>query len=143
MTGGRIPTVALALGLAGLIPFLWGVAALRLNIALLPGLEARSLVPAYGLMIFCFMAGSLWGYAAKGNWAIGYVLSVLPVLAFIGAAVAPGFRILDALTLGFAGLLALDWAFAARGLAPRWWMRLRLILSLVVIASLIAIRGAV
>jgi hypothetical protein len=40
------------------------------------------------------------------------------------------------LAAGFAGLLALDATFAAQGLAPRWWMRLRLLLTAVVLACL-------
>jgi hypothetical protein len=40
------------------------------------------------------------------------------------------------LILGLAGLLALDWQFALWGLAPGWWMPLRLLLSAVVIACL-------
>lgn len=136
---GRVPVVALALGLAGLIPFLWAVAVLRFGVFSLPGLSAREVALAYGLMIYCFMAGSLWGFAAKGNWALGYALSVLPVLGFLAAMAAQALSVNEALIVGFAALLPLDWAFAVRGLAPRWWMRLRLMLSAVVIAALIAI----
>ena len=45
-----------------------------------------------------------------------------------------GFRPL----LGFALLLALDFWFWNEGLAPVWWMRFRLLLSVVVLASLAA-----
>ena len=34
------------------------------------------------------------------------------------------------------GLLLLDFSFARQGLAPPWWMRLRLILTAVVLACL-------
>ena len=40
------------------------------------------------------------------------------------------------LIFGFAGLLLLDLQFARWGLAPGWWMPLRLLLSAVVIACL-------
>jgi hypothetical protein len=138
MNDMKIPVVALVLGGAGLIPFVWGVMALRFGVLPLPGVAPREAVLAYGLMIFCFMAGTHWGFAAKGNWAAGYALSVLPVLGFLavmfgGAAVTP------ALIAGFAVLLPLDALFARRGLAPGWWLRLRLGLSVVVIACLVAI----
>ena len=47
----------------------------------------------------------------------------------------------DALALlaGFVGLLALDWAFAWAGLAPAWWMRLRIGLTAVVAACLLPV----
>jgi hypothetical protein len=40
------------------------------------------------------------------------------------------------LIAGFAGLLALDWLFARQGLAPAWWMPLRMLLTAIVIVCL-------
>jgi hypothetical protein len=40
------------------------------------------------------------------------------------------------LAAGFVGLFFLDSSFLAWGLAPRWWLRLRLPLTLVVVACL-------
>ena len=40
------------------------------------------------------------------------------------------------LIAGFIGLLGLDYMFWKQGLAPDWWMNLRLMLSVVVVASL-------
>jgi len=37
---------------------------------------------------------------------------------------------------GFAGLLMLDYFFSLQGLAPAWWMRLRVLLTVVVLACL-------
>jgi hypothetical protein len=42
------------------------------------------------------------------------------------------------MAFGYAGLLGIETWFARRKLAPAWWMRLRLILSAVVIGCLIA-----
>ena len=142
----RIPPAALVLGLAGLIPFLWG-AATYLN----EGLQAwgaaqfgpRFVGPyvqlAYGSVILSFMSGVLWGFAtrAKGALAaIGYGLSVIPALwAFFmtgGGPVSAGMNLM----FGFAGLLLLDFTFARWGLAPSWWMSLRVLLTAVVLACL-------
>jgi len=135
----KIPPVALVLGIAGLIPFVWGALSLQLGILGLPGLAPREAVLAYGLMIYSFMAGTHWGFAAKGNWALGYVLSVMPVLGFLALVMAGLATVNEALIIGFASLLGLDVWFWKRGLAPRWWMRLRLGLSAVVLASLVSI----
>ena len=137
--GAYPPPAAMVLGAAGLIPFLWGVVALQTGMFSPAGLPVRLAVEGYGLMIFSYMAGCFWPFAARMGGAGGYVLAVAPVLVLI-ALVVPGLlSMTQALILGFAGLLPIDWYFARAGAAPTWWMRLRLPLSAVVVASLIAI----
>lgn len=93
----------------------------------------------YGQIILAFMSGVLWGFATKAHGsraAVGYALSVLPALwAFftVGAGAVSSAIYLIA---GFIGLLGLDWSFWRQGLAPEWWMRLRFLLTAVVIACL-------
>lgn len=133
----RPPAVPLLLALGGLVPFLWGAASV-----LLPGLAEWGtrmfgprfvgpyLLVFYGAVILSFMGGVLWGFAARaGAPATAYALSVVPALWALfftggGAGRAAGFLI-----AGFAGLLALDLVFARAGLAPGWWLALRLPLT--------------
>lgn len=141
-----IPRTPLILGLAGLLPFLWGALTV-----LLPDLGLRTaqivgprfagpyVMLFYGAVILSFMSGVLWGFATKASGsraATGYALSVLPALwAFFmtgGGPQSAG----TSLIFGFAGLLLLDTHFARHGLAPGWWMPLRLLLSAVVIGCL-------
>jgi hypothetical protein len=141
-----IPRSALLLGLAGLIPFLWGVLTLVSEGA--AGLGLQSLGPrfvgpyvllSYGTVILAFMSGVLWGFATKAEGqvaATGYALSVLPALwafFFVGGGPVSAAIYLIA---GFIGLLGLDWLFWKQGLAPRWWMSLRIGLTVVVVACL-------
>lgn len=141
-----IPVSALTLGLAGLIPFLWGAA----NVvwpasggwvgAWLPPMFRGTYVSlTYGVVILSFMSGVLWGFATKAKGAkaaLGYALSVVPALwGFIMVNGDPANAAVN-LWAGFAGLLMLDWFFAQQGLAPAWWMRLRVLLSAVVLACL-------
>lgn len=145
----RIPATALWLGLAGLLPFLWGVATMHI-----PALEAfalRTLGPRfigpyvalqYGTVILCFMSGVLWGFATVAPpraAPAAYGLSVIPALwAFFtvgGGPVTAG----AALLTGFVGLLAIDGMFWARGLTPGWWMHLRILLTTVVALCLVAV----
>ncbi len=141
-----IPRAALILGLAGLIPFLWGAATLYA-----PGLAAfgterfgpRFVGPHvqlfYGTIILAFMSGVLWGFATKAEGrvaATGYALSVLPALwAFFFVGGGPVSAAIY-LGTGFIGLLGLDYMFWKQGLAPRWWMHLRVLLTAVVVACL-------
>jgi hypothetical protein len=141
-----IPRSALFLGLAGLLPFLWGA----LNVLYPPSLAwgGTMLSPmfkgtyvslTYGTVILSFMSGVLWGFATKAKGpaaALGYGLSVIPALwAFFMVNGQPGDAAVN-LAAGFVGLLLLDFSFAGQGLTPPWWMRLRLILTAVVLACL-------
>jgi len=141
-----IPRSALILGLAGVIPFAWG--ALTVLMPSLSELGLRLLGPRfvgpyvmlfYGAVILSFMSGVLWGFATKaedGRAATGYALSVIPALwAFFMTGGGPEFAG-TALILGFLGLLALDWYFWRWGLAPAWWMQLRMLLTALVVCCL-------
>jgi hypothetical protein len=142
----QIPLSALILGLAGLIPFLWGAA----NVVYPPsgGWAGAWLPPmfrgtyvslTYGVVILSFMSGVLWGFASKAKGAkaaVGYGLSVVPALwGFIMVNGDPANAAVN-LWAGFAGLLMLDYFFSLQGLAPAWWMRLRVLLTGVVLACL-------
>lgn len=142
----RIPRAALLLGIAGLIPFLWS-AATQLSPAIaalagqwLPPMFIGAVVGlTYGTVILSFMSGVLWGFATKAEGpeaAVAYTLSVIPALWVF-------FMVTDAsanstifLAAGFVGLLLLDAMYSAWGLAPRWWLRLRVMLTVVVLACL-------
>jgi hypothetical protein len=141
-----IPRSALILGLAGLLPFLWGA----LNVLYPPSLawggamvspmfKGTYVSLTYGTVILSFMSGVLWGFTTKTKGtaaAVGYTLSVIPALwAFFMVNGQPGDAAVN-LAAGFVGLILLDFSFAQQGLTPPWWMRLRLILTAVVLACL-------
>lgn len=147
MSAAPIPRAALLLGLAGLIPFLWGAAGV-----LFEDLAAWSLrsfgarftgaliLQNYGIIILAFMSGVIWGFATRAEGleaAKSYTLSTLPALwaFFFGTGeTAPA---LAALAAGFGGLLLIDWMMQARGFAPGWWIKLRLLLTSIVVACLV------
>ena len=142
----RIPRPALLLGLAGLIPFLWSATTHLFPV--LAGWAGQVLPPMFigayvgltwGTLILSFMSGVLWGFATRaegGQATVAYALSVIPALWVF-------FMVTDAsasstifLGAGFVGLLLLDATYTAWGLAPSWWLRLRVMLTLVVLACL-------
>lgn len=143
----QIPRAALFLGLAGLLPFIWGAAT-----TLMPqlGLDAAATIGirfvgpyvqlSYGAIILAFMSGVLWGFATKAEGSVaagGYVLSVLPALwAFFMTGSGPVTASMH-LIAGFIGVLLLDWQFWRQGLAPEWWMRLRVLLTTIVVICLL------
>lgn len=140
-----IPRSALFLGLAGLIPFLWGAATvLRPDLAAWGQmtLGGRFIGPYvqlfYGAIILSFMSGVLWGFATKATGQMAtasYILSVIPALwAFFMTGGGPTAAAVN-LIMGFLGLLLLDWHFWRLGLAPAWWMHLRGLLTAIVVLS--------
>lgn len=140
-----IPRSALLLGLAGLLPFIWGAATvLRPDLGQWgqANLGGRFIGPYvqlfYGAVILSFMSGVLWGFATKATGQMAtasYALSVIPALwAFFMTGGGPTTAALN-LIVGFLGLLLLDWHFWRLGLAPAWWMRLRSLLTGLVILS--------
>jgi hypothetical protein len=146
MSDARIPPSALLLGLAGLLPFLWGLitmlvpAAAQLTMEVIgPRFVGPFIGLSYGTVILSFMSGVLWGFATRaegGVAATGYALSVLPALwAFFMVGGGPVSAAI-ALIAGFVGLLGLDWLFWNHGLAPAWWMKLRILLTAGVVACL-------
>lgn len=144
----NIPRSALLLGLAGLIPFVWGAATVlspalgALAFQMLPPVFVGAVVlVTYGSVILSFMSGVLWGFATRATGreaAVGYALSVLPALwAFVMVTDTSATSLIWLMT-GFAGLLGLDASFLRQGLAPPWWLRLRLLLTAVVLLCLLA-----
>lgn len=145
-----IPRWPLALGLAGLLPFLAAALISQLPAPLMMGdsypivsnEDGRDLLASYGVVILSFMSGVLWGFAARGSHPMWYGLSVLPALYcffYVNAGVFTGGLLTDALInlmIGFAALLALDGIYTWKKLAPVWWMKLRLLLTAVVLPCL-------
>ena len=104
-----------------------------------PEFSYRVLIGQYGVVILAFMSGVIWGFATRAEGRLertGYILAVIPALwAFIAAFLDLRPSLL-ALALGYVGLLGIDRFMWQQGLAPAWWMRLRVMLTSVVVVCL-------
>ena len=141
-----IPPAALWLGLAGVLPFVWG-AATEISPAIHaagmdvigPRFVGQYVLIFYGTIILAFMSGVLWGFATRATGrdaALGYGVSVIPALwafFFVGGGAD---RATWFLIAGYLGLLGLDYGFWRVGLAPTWWMNLRSLLTALVVGCL-------
>jgi len=138
-----IPKAPLALGLIGLVPFVWGAWTtaspnlMTWSTGLIgAGLVGTTIQTTYGAVILSFMSGVLWGFATKAEGikaAACYLMSVQPALwAFfvMSSGVGPKASYLMA---GFVGLLILDIIFYQLSLTPMWWLRLRVLLTTVIL----------
>lgn len=146
-----IPKSALILGLAGTIPFIFSTLLIVWPERFMPyfGIFVFSgplILAGYGRVVLSFMSGVLWGFATKANGkaaAFAYAASVVPALyVFIATSLGTTF-VLVPLAIGFVGILVFDYAFARAGLAPHWWMKLRLIITtIVLVCFFFAIRAS-
>jgi len=130
------PKIARLLGLAGLLPQIFVVLVLLEHNGELRYL-ALSLGYAYAALILSFLGGIWWGLAARSDtppvWL--WVVAVIPSLIALGSAVPwatgqawPGPSLY---VLGVSLILSLlvDWRLQKMGLAPPWWLQLRVPLS--------------
>ncbi len=135
-----VPKTALWLGPLGLIPFLAGALALWLMPAAHLPAAGLALI-GYGAVILSFLGGVHWGLAASEGRPLQIGLSVVPSLigwlALLVANLHAAGPALWLLAAAFAILLAGDLLAAGRGLTPAWYPRLRVPLTLIVVASLI------
>ena len=129
---GRAPLAAWILGGAGLIPALaFAGAALFADTPFWP--HAWRGMLSYGAVILAFLGGAWWGLASaptvSGRRFWLYALAVTPALIAAGCLLVAEWRSLGVLAAAFAAALVVDARLVAAGLAPRWWLGLRLPLS--------------
>ena len=130
-----IPLVPLLLGLGGLVPF-WALAFSRVagfDFGVTPATTSVALA-SYAATILAFLGGIRWGLAMRGSErrsaGIDYGIAVVPQLIGWAALAAPDPWRMVLLGLVVLALGPLDRNLVVRGLAPPWFGRLRLILSL-------------
>lgn len=131
-----IPLAALALGWAGVAPFV-GLVSLKWSGVSITGLHTGHALMSYGAVILSFMAAVHWGRATVLPYSpVPFLISVVPALGAWACLVIGGRIGLAGLIIGFAGLLAYDLSVVSDGGLPRWYARLRIQLTLPVILSL-------
>lgn len=97
---------------------------------------------AYGAVILSFLGGVHWGLAVgktsrSGSLVPHLVLSVVPSLVGWAALLLPSGSDFLLLACAFAAMFVIDLRTSQSGLAPAWYPKLRLPLTVVVIASLL------
>jgi hypothetical protein len=130
----RPPLSAVALGYAGLLPPILGIA-MRLSDPARGGMMlALSLL--YAALILSFLGGIWWGVVAirvrGAALPLWLGVAVLPSLIALAAGAVLFASVVSAAAIVAAGLLAsllVDMALMRAGHVPPWWLRLRAPLS--------------
>ena len=139
----RIPATALALGLAGLLPFAAATLSQWLALPLLTAGHGRLLAIAYGGVILAFLGGIRWGtamgpYAAQRQ-ALEFATSVMAALAGVAALFLPPLLGLCLLIAGFLMQALWDVMSVEAGRLPQWFGSLRKVLTAGAVLALLAI----
>ena len=142
-----IPLPALALGLAGLIPFFAGAAALWTPLPVLTPELGLRLIIAYGAIILSFLGGIRWGTAIgpydTRRQGLEFSASVLGSLAGLAAVFIPPVPALTLLITGFLMQGLWDVMSVEAGRLPSWFGKLRMLLTAGAVVSLVAALVAV
>lgn len=141
----RIPPAALGLGLAGLIPFAAG--ALLLWMPEVAPMIGDRLIVGYGAIILTFLGGIRWGTAIGPydgqRQSFEFTASVLGSLAGLAALFLPAIPAMTLLIAGFLTQALWDITSVEAGRLPRWFGKLRMLLTggavLSLVMSLVAI----
>jgi len=147
---GKLPGLAVVIGIAGLIPFIvLGLASVTLDDAKVATMLAGLI--AYGAVILSFVGAVHWGFALAGIprniplklTRLRLVLSVVPSLvgwaAVLLSIVFGAEAALGLLVAGFVAAPVLEQQGYNRGLTPPRYMWLRWGLTIVVLAVLVTV----
>lgn len=139
-----VPVMAAWLGGMGALPFV----ALAVAVIGLDGAARALAVQAllgYGAVILSFLGGIHWGLAiapgarpAEPALGVRLTWSVVPSLVGWAALLVTPVTGLFALAAAFAAMLGIDLRATRLGAAPAWYPRLRVPLTLTVVASVLA-----
>ena len=127
---------------SGLLPFIAASYLTLPGVNLVTGTEAEFIIISYGAVILSFLGGIRWGAALQNGPPAVLFGSVLPSLAgFVSLLlvislprIAMPWAIL-VLLAGFASQAA--WDYFAPGPLPAWFVRLRILITSVVIVCLL------
>ncbi len=142
MTATR--TLAYGLGFLGLIPFI----VMALLIAVAPTdapLLSRALL-YYGATILAFLGGVYWGLSLPADESVHPIflaLAVVPQLIGFGALLSPAPLAHATLGAALVSVLVIDVAYWRKSLVPRWFLPLRVTLSLVAAISMLAAAASI
>ncbi len=140
----KISTLMVSIGLAGVIPFLALTVVVVLGFELFIGREVSFLL-TYGAVILSFLGGIIWGqilssFSLKSE-KVGLqkylLISILPALiSWVSLLIEPRFGLI-LLGICFGCLFFVDKKLKIININPVWYFKLRRILTILVVSSLL------
>ncbi len=132
-----VPALPALFGGVLILPFIYAAAALAGLITPPRAYWADpfTVLNSYGAIYLGMLGGVYWGFAAKRATILDALIAIVPPFAAFGASISPTPVLPYA--IGIAGMLGFDLIFIARGLAPKWWLSLRVYSGVIAIAALL------
>ncbi|MGI4794404.1 MAG: DUF3429 domain-containing protein [Janthinobacterium lividum] len=145
----KLPSIALLLGIGGLIPFVVCSLGALANPPPNDELSLMALV-AYGAVILAFLGGVHWGFGLEGSgtasasvqrarFGLGVLPSLLGWVALLLVFLGYGRVALGLLVVGFFLTTTVEARASRAGHMPRGYMGLRWVLSSVVVVCLVTV----
>jgi hypothetical protein len=137
-----VPSLARALGWAGIIPFVALSLSAVFTIGSISQIWAMDALALYGAVILSFLGGAVWGLTlghegeALRPGAQGLLIGIAASLAGFGGALTPLVFGAPLMIAGFVAMLIYDLGAISRGLLPQWYRPLRIALSVAATGSL-------
>lgn len=143
--GDRIRPAALALGLAGSLPYWLAAVVVLVEVGPLAAPWVVWGIIAYGAVNLAFLGGIRWGLALRPHGARGeaweMALSTAAPLAGFAALVVPPLVGVSVLIAGLLAQALWDQMCADTGRLPAWFARLRMVLTSLAVLPLLAVLG--
>lgn len=121
----------------GALPFVATAILSILNAGDVRGFQADQIAVAYGAVILSFLGGIRWGDAISKGKAATLCLSVVPSLAGFFSLLINNYNATMLLIIAFASQAS--WDFFSPGTLPNWFIRLRMIISAIVVTCLLVV----
>lgn len=132
-----VPFLPALLGLILVAPFIYAVAGLLGLFTPPPAYWASpyAILTSYGGIYLAMLGGVYWGFAAKRPNLLDVLIALVPPFAALGASLTPTPVLPYA--IGIAGMLVFDTLYIARGMAPKWWLSLRIYSGIIAVSALV------
>ncbi len=133
----RVPALPALFGLVLTLPFIYAAAALA-GLITPPRTywaDAFTVLNTYGAIYLGMLGGVYWGFAAKRANVLDVLIALVPPFAALSASVSPVPAL--PLAIGIAAMLVFDLVYISRGMAPKYWLPLRLYSGFIAVAALL------
>jgi len=133
----RVPFIPALFALVLTLPFFYaaGVLAGLITPPRAYWADPFTVLNSYGAIYLGMLGGVYWGFAAKRANILDALIALVPPFAAFGASVSPT-PVLP-FAIGIAGMVVFDLLYISRGMAPKYWLPLRIYSGLIAIAALL------
>ena len=133
----RVPALPALFALVLTLPFIYAAIALAGLITPPRAFWADpfTVLNAYGAIYLGMIGGVYWGFAAKRANILDVLIALVPPFAAFAASVSPVPAL--PLAIGIAAMLVFDLVYISRGMAPKFWLPMRIYSGLVAVAALL------